>query len=123
MTLVGWLQIALTLALVVACSIPLSAFVARVYAGERPFLNAVLGRVERALYRVSGANPAHEQDGLVYTIAMVDLYEILISQASLPSKTYAACGKSLRKDVAGRFLKNRGSLRRCLGFSRRDTRY
>ena len=47
MTLVGWLQIALVLALVVACSIPLSAFITRVYSGERTFLSPVLGPVER----------------------------------------------------------------------------
>ena len=37
MTLVGWSQIALVLALVVACSIPLSAFIAGVIRGERTF--------------------------------------------------------------------------------------
>ena len=71
MTLVGWSQIALTLALVVACSIPLSAFIARVFAGERTFLSSVLGPVERGFYRLAGVDPAREQDWYAYTIAMV----------------------------------------------------
>ena len=38
MTLVGWAQIALVLALVLGCAVPLSKFIADVYAGERTFL-------------------------------------------------------------------------------------
>jgi len=71
MTLLGWLQIVLVLALVVACAVPFSAFIARVYAGERNFLSPVLAPVERALYRVAGVDPAHEQDWFGYTIALV----------------------------------------------------
>src|SRR5271169_3684009 len=71
MTLAGWLQIALVLALVVACSVPLSAFMARVYSGERNFLSPVLGPVERGFYRLAGVDPAREQDWFGYTIAMV----------------------------------------------------
>ena len=71
MTLVGWSQIALVLALVVACSVPLSAFVARVFAGERTFLSPVLGPVERGFYRLAGVDPAREQDWCGYAIAMI----------------------------------------------------
>ncbi len=71
MTLVGWLQIALVLALVVACSVPLSAFMARVYSGERTFLSTVLGPVERGFYRLAGVDPAREQDWYGYAIAMI----------------------------------------------------
>ncbi len=71
MTLVGWSQIVLVLALVVACAVPLSAFVARVYAGERTFLSPVLAPVERGFYRLAGVDPAREQDWYGYAIAMV----------------------------------------------------
>ena len=71
MTLVGWSQIALVLVLVVACSIPLSAFVARVFAGERNFLSPVFGPVERGFYRLAGVDPAREQEWYGYAIAMV----------------------------------------------------
>ena len=71
MTLVGWLQIALVLALVVACSVPLSAFMTRVYSGERTFLSPVLDPVERGFYRLAGVDPAREQDWYGYAIAMI----------------------------------------------------
>ncbi|MFZ0603418.1 MAG: potassium-transporting ATPase subunit KdpA [Roseiarcus sp.] len=71
MTLVGWAQIALVLALVLACAIPLSKFIADVYAGERTFLSPVIGPVERGFYRLAGVDPAREQNWFAYTIAMV----------------------------------------------------
>src|SRR5271165_6680121 len=71
MTLVGWLQIALTLALVVICAIPVSKLIAGAYAGERNFLTPALGPVERAFYRLAGVDPAQEQDWFAYTLAMV----------------------------------------------------
>ncbi len=71
MTLVGWSQIVLVLALVVACAVPLSAFVARVFASERTFLSPVLGPVERGFYRLAGVDPAREQDWYSYAVAMV----------------------------------------------------
>jgi len=71
MTLVGWLQIALTLALVVICAVPVSRLIASAYAGERNFLTPVLVPVERAFYRLGGVDPAREQDWFAYTLAMV----------------------------------------------------
>jgi potassium-transporting ATPase potassium-binding subunit len=71
MTLVGWAQIALVLALVLACAIPLSKLIAAIYAGERNLLSPVVGPLERGLYRLAGVDPAREQDWLAYTMAMV----------------------------------------------------
>jgi potassium-transporting ATPase potassium-binding subunit len=71
MTLVGWAQIALVLALVLACAIPLSKYIADVYAGERTFLSSVIGPIERGFYRLAGVDPAREQDWFAYTIAML----------------------------------------------------
>src|ERR1700688_3014325 len=71
MTLVGWAQIALVLALVLACAIPLSKFIADVYAGERTFLSPIIGPVERGFYRLAGVDSAREQDWFTYTIAML----------------------------------------------------
>ena len=71
MTLVGWAQIALVLALVVGCAIPLSRLIAGLYAGENNFLTPVLGPVERGFYRLAGVDPEREQDWYAYTIAMV----------------------------------------------------
>ena len=71
MTLLGWLQIALTLALVVVCAVQLSKLIAAAYAGERNFLTPILGPVERAFYRLAGVDPAREQGWFAYTVAMV----------------------------------------------------
>jgi potassium-transporting ATPase potassium-binding subunit len=71
MTLVGWAQIALVLALALVCAIPLSKYIADVYAGERTFLSPVIGPVERGFYRLAGVDPAREQDWFAYTIAML----------------------------------------------------
>ena len=51
--------------------IPLSKFIADVYAGERTFLSPVVGPVERGFYRLAGVDPAREQDWFAYTIAMI----------------------------------------------------
>ena len=71
MTIVGWAQIALILAAVIAAAVPLGAYIARVLAGERTFLAPILTPVERAFYRLSGVDPAREQSWLVYTMAML----------------------------------------------------
>jgi potassium-transporting ATPase potassium-binding subunit len=71
MTLVGWAQIALVLALVLGCAIPLSSLIARLFAGERNILTPALAPVERGFYGLAGVDPAREQDWCAYTIAMV----------------------------------------------------
>ena len=58
MTAIGWAQIALVLALVVGCAIPLSRIIASVFFGERNFLSPMFGPVERGFYRLAGVDPA-----------------------------------------------------------------
>ena len=50
---------------------PLGAYMAKVYQGERIFLERVLAPVERMLYRISGINPHIEMDWKVYALAML----------------------------------------------------
>jgi potassium-transporting ATPase potassium-binding subunit len=71
MTVVGWSLIAIVLALVLACAIPLSAYVAKVMAGERTFLSPIVQPIERAFYRLAGVDEAGEQSAYVYTLALV----------------------------------------------------
>ncbi|MGA8172987.1 MAG: potassium-transporting ATPase subunit KdpA [Methylocystis sp.] len=71
MTAIGWAQIALVLAAVLAAALPLSAYIARVLAGERTFLSPVLTPVERVFYKLSGVDPAREQSWFVYAMAML----------------------------------------------------
>src|SRR5271167_186668 len=116
MTLVGWLQIALTLALVVVCAIPLSRIIAGAYAGERNFLTPVLGPVERAFYRLAGVDPAREQDWFGYTIAMVvfsvagflSLYALQRLQNFLPlnPRGFDAVAPDLAFNTSSSFITN-----------------
>ena len=71
MTAIGWAQIALVLAAVLAAALPLSSYIARVLAGERTFLSPVLAPVERVFYKLSGVDPAREQSWFVYAMAML----------------------------------------------------
>ena len=61
MTLIGWLQIAALLLLVLAALVPLGRYMARLFTGQRTFLHPVLGPVERGLYRAAGIDTAREQ--------------------------------------------------------------
>ncbi len=71
MTLVGWSQIAIVLALVLATAMPLSGYIASVYAGERNFLSPILGPLERAFYRLAGVDETGEQGWFLYAMAMI----------------------------------------------------
>ncbi|QFR32224.1 potassium-transporting ATPase subunit KdpA [Ancylobacter sp. TS-1] len=116
MTVIGWLQIAIILALVVAAAVPLGAYMARVYSGERTVLSALLGPVERGLYRVAGIDPAREQGALAYTLGMlafnlagvVLLYAILRLQGLLPYNPLGFAGLSpdLAFNTAVSFVSN-----------------
>ena len=92
MTLAGWFEIGLTLALVMLAAYPIGAFMADVFENRRTFLTPVVGPVERVLYRVAGVDPEAEQKWFEYAIAMVafggaclfGLYALLRLQAYLP---------------------------------------
>ncbi len=71
MTLVGWSQIAIVLALVLATAIPLSGYIASVYAGKDNFLSPALRPVERGFYRLAGVDETREQGWFIYAIAMI----------------------------------------------------
>jgi K+-transporting ATPase ATPase A chain len=61
MTLNGWVQIALYVGVLVLCVKPLGLYMARVFNGERTFLDPVLRPVERLIYKVSGVDQRQEQ--------------------------------------------------------------
>jgi len=71
MTMVGWLQIAIVLALVLAGAQPLGTYIANIVNGYDSLLTPALRPVERTFYRLSGVNPAREQGWLSYTLAML----------------------------------------------------
>ncbi|MBI5296464.1 MAG: potassium-transporting ATPase subunit KdpA [Chloroflexi bacterium] len=71
MNLYGWLQIILYLVVLLALVKPLGTFMAKVYQGERTFLEPVLGPVERFMYRLSGVNPGEDMSWKTYAVAVI----------------------------------------------------
>lgn len=116
MTLNGWLQISLLFLAVLFAIKPLGHYMARVFCGERTVLTPVMGRLERAIYRISGINPEREQSALGYTCAMLAfslagflvLYAMLRLQAYLPlnSQGFAGMPADLAFNTAASFVSN-----------------
>jgi K+-transporting ATPase ATPase A chain len=71
MTLNGWLQILLFLAVIFAVTKPLGIFMARVFSREKTFMDPVMRPVERLLYRVTGVDENHEMRWTEYAAAML----------------------------------------------------
>ena len=71
MTINGWLQIFVFLALVFLVTKPLGVFMTRVFSGERTFLDPVLRPIERLLYRLTGVDERHEMRWTEYATAML----------------------------------------------------
>ena len=92
MTTIGWIQILLYCAIIVAITPVLGAYMTRVFNGERTFLSPVLRPVEAVLYGVGGVDEKREQNWLTYTVAMLlfhvggflIIYVLMRMQALLP---------------------------------------
>jgi K+-transporting ATPase ATPase A chain len=116
MTLTGWAEIVLVLALIVLTAWPLGAFMARLLAGERTFLHPVLGPVERGFYALAGVDPAKPMGWKQYTIALIVLnalhflmlYTILRVQAWLPlnPQGFSSLSPTLAFNTALSFVTN-----------------
>jgi len=71
MTTNGWLQITIFLLVILAVTKPLGIFMARVFSGEKTFLDPALRPIERGLYRLTGVDEKREMRWTEYTIAML----------------------------------------------------
>lgn len=71
MTVNGWMQLLVFLALILAVTRPLGVFMARVFNREKTFMDPVLRPIERLLYRVTGVDEEHEMRWTEYAIAML----------------------------------------------------
>src|SRR5579863_7223732 len=71
MTTNGWLQIGLFFVVLLAVTKPLGVFMARVFGGEKTFLDPVLRPIERLIYRLCGIDDKREMDWKEYAIAML----------------------------------------------------
>jgi K+-transporting ATPase ATPase A chain len=92
MTVIGWLQIVLYCAIIIALTPVLGSYMTRVFNGGRTWLSPVLRPLETLLYRSAGVDATREQHWLTYTVAMllfhaagfVALYALMRLQAALP---------------------------------------
>jgi K+-transporting ATPase ATPase A chain len=92
MTVIGWVQILLFFAILVAIVRPLGGYLTRVFNGERTFLSPILRPVEAVIYKTAGVDERHEQHAVTYTVGMLlfhvggflILYVLMRVQASLP---------------------------------------
>ena len=116
MTANGWLQIGLFFIALLAVTKPLGLFMARVFSGEKTFLDPVLRPIERVLYRCTGIDEKHEMDWKEYAIAMllfsavsmIVLYVIERTQQWLPwnPQHLAAVPSALAFNTAASFTTN-----------------
>jgi K+-transporting ATPase ATPase A chain len=92
MTAIGWIQILLFCAIIVAVTKPLGWYMTRVFNGERTLLSPLLRPIEVAIYRIGGVDEKREQHWVTYTVAMLlfhvggflILYAVMRLQAQLP---------------------------------------
>ena len=116
MTVIGWIQILLYCAIVVALVKPLGWYMTRVFNGERTFMSPVLRPVERGLYWIGGVDEKREQHWLTYTVAMLlfhvggflIIYGLMRLQALLPLNPadQSAVAQDLSFNTAISFITN-----------------
>ncbi len=113
----GWLQLALYMAVLLACVVPLGGYMAKVFQGEKTFLTPVLGWLEKLTYAACGVDPEKDDmDWKAYTlhllvfslVGFVALYAILAFQNLLPLNPQKLPGLSpdLSFNTAASFVTN-----------------
>src|SRR5216683_1663721 len=116
MTAIGWIQIILYCAIIVALAKPLGWYMTRVFNGERTFLSPILRPVEAGLYWIGGVDEKREQHWLTYTVAMLlfhvggflIIYAVMRLQAVLPFNPaeQSAVAEDLSFNTAISFITN-----------------
>jgi len=116
MTIIGWIQILLYCAIVVALVKPLGWYMTRVFNGEWTVLSPVLQPIEAAIYWAGGVDKRREQHWLSYTVAMLFfhvggfliLYVLMRTQALLPFNPaeQSAVAEDLSFNTAVSFITN-----------------
>jgi len=116
MTANGWFQIGVYLILLLAITKPLGVYMARVFSGEKTFMDPMLRPIERLLYRMTGVDETHEMRWTEYGTAMlllsvfsmILLYVILRVQQWLPwnPEHFGALAPDLAFNTAASFTTN-----------------
>src|SRR5271154_5346240 len=92
MTVNGWVQIAIYVAIVIAITAPIGGYMMRVFNGERTFLSPVLRPIERIIYALFFVDEKEDQHWTVYAVAMLffslagflSLYALQRLQGAIP---------------------------------------
>ncbi len=71
MTVNGWIQILVYMAIIFAITKPLGSYMYRVFEGDRQPMPRLFGAIERLLYKLCGVDPKQQQDWKQYTLAML----------------------------------------------------
>ncbi len=116
MTVIGWIQILLYCAIIIAITPVLGGFMTSVFNGERNFLSPLLRPVEIAIYKISGVDERREQSWLIYAVGMLlfhlggflILYFLMRLQAGLPFNPagQSAVSEDLSMNTAMSFITN-----------------
>jgi potassium-transporting ATPase potassium-binding subunit len=88
----GWIQIGLTLIIILAITPIFGGYIARVYLGQRTFLDRVLNPIDRLVFSLSGVQPQAQMTGWQYARAIlysnlamaILLFLLLMLQSFLP---------------------------------------
>src|ERR1700748_1054936 len=108
MTTIGILQIAIFFLLILLCTKPLGAFMARIFEGQRTFLHPVLRWLEVLTYKVSGIQEDVEQRWTQYAASLLSfaLFGFLLTyllqrvQGFLPFNPQHFGGSNVPPDLA-----------------------
>ena len=76
MNIYSWLQLIIYMVVLLALAKPLGTFMAKVFQGERTFLDPLLRPLERLIYRTAGVNSEEEMGWKTYAMAMI-LFNVL----------------------------------------------
>src|SRR5277367_6539399 len=116
MTAIGWIQILLYCAIIIAITPVLGGYMTRVFNGERNFLSPLLRPIEIVIYKIAGVDERREQNWLIYTIGMLlfhvggflILYVLMRLQAGLPFNPagQSAVSEDLSMNTAMSFITN-----------------
>jgi potassium-transporting ATPase potassium-binding subunit len=71
MTVNGWIQILVYMAIIFAITKPLGSYMYRVFEGDRQPMPRLFGAIERLLYKLCGVDSKQQQDWKQYTLAML----------------------------------------------------
>lgn len=92
MTAIEWIQVLLYMGILLALVKPLGGYMARVYQGQKTFLDPILKPVESLFYKAAGVVPGHETGWKTYSasllafnlLGLVLLYALQRLQGFLP---------------------------------------